>query len=60
MTPATTESTDSGGQSLIFVVVNFKNLQQARKLQNFSRGGAQAEQDEARIDVAAGFEALDQ
>src|SRR4029077_14619241 len=61
ITPTRAEAlkSDSGGQGLIFVVVNFKNLQQSRKLQNFARGGAQAEQDEARINVAAGLEPFD-
>src|ERR1700691_2553866 len=46
------ETSFLAGKCLFFVVVDSKNFQQARDLQDFARGGAQPEQDEARTDVA--------
>src|SRR6267154_1735733 len=56
----TTLIAESGGQGLIFVVVDFKNFQQARELQDFTRGGTQSEQDKPQIEIAASFEPFDQ
>jgi hypothetical protein len=50
----------SGGQSLIFVVVDLKNFQEAGKLQDLARRRTQAKKDESQIEVPASLEAFDQ